>query len=94
MRHGREAQAVPGAIGVVGVVDAADVQQLLEAQRRLVAQQAGHFEVVVGLDDQRQLANRFDQALHALAENLFERSLEGVQVIRHVSPCARWCWYA
>ncbi|MNT16339.1 hypothetical protein D3C72_1514380 [compost metagenome] len=93
VRDGGKARAVPGPVAEVGIVHAAQVDQLLEAQRGIVAQDAGGLQVVVGLDDQRQFAGRLDQFLHALAESLLERGLQDVE-LRHFSPCARWCWYA
>ncbi len=74
MRHRAEARARPGAAAVARIVDAAQVDQHLEAQLRTIAQRPHHVDVAVGADDERDLAERDRRApQRALVEGGGER---------------------
>ena len=76
MRHHREAGAFIGAISVTGVIESAKVNQLLELERRVIAQQLGNNQPICSCDFNRQLTQPLGRFLDALSEHRLQSSLQ------------------
>src|SRR3954468_6310675 len=87
MRHRQQVidGVQPATARIVGVVDAGDTAEVLEAQPRLVAQRLQQLQQRLALDEQRELAPVHDDALDRVAV-LRERVLQSAR--RLVEPPA------
>jgi len=72
VRHHSKTGALPGAIAIVGIIHAAQVDQLLEAAIGMIAQGAHGGRIGLRPDDQRQLVQSIDDLDERIAENIFQ----------------------
>src|ERR1700712_3876057 len=97
MEHGGETRAFVGAFAVGRVIDAAQIDELFEAELAIVAQLQRDVGVVARLDDDRQLPKRLGDALEAVAKRRLEVRFKGLEFACHNwggsgLMYGRWCW--
>ena len=85
VRDDAVARAFPRHVAVAGIVDAAQIDELLEADVGVIPQDSCRFEVIGRGDGERDLAERALQRLHAGAQLCLDGVLQSVEWRRHRS---------
>src|SRR5574343_652231 len=97
MDNNSEAQASPRTITVRGVIDATQIDQLLEAKIHFIAQCGHYAEVVSRADLNCYFTERQLQRLYLVAEMLLQVLTKRFQLGRHIGSALaineQWYWY-
>ena len=76
LHHHGKARAFPGAVAIIRIIHAAQVDQLFEAAIGVIPQRAHGGSISLWLDDERQLTQAHDGLDERLAENVFQANGE------------------
>lgn len=83
MGHRGKPEAGPAAIPIDRIIDAGQIDQLLETHRRIIAQRLSYGQVITGADLQGQLTPVQHQVHHPTPKGVLENLTQAFQLRTH-----------